>query len=90
MNSIYKKIAFKITILFLCILIVAATGAVFHFNYVYRQDTEDNLTRETKMISRLIQSSDDLASLTDYRAPLKTPIKSHPLAKELGSGLIES
>ncbi|MBT3318698.1 MAG: hypothetical protein HN389_02875 [Clostridia bacterium] len=66
MNSIYKKIAFKITILFLCILIVAATGAVFHFNYVYRQDTEDNLTRETKMISRLIQSSDDLASLTDY------------------------
>lgn len=66
MNSVFKKIAFRTTVLFMCILIFAATGAVMHFDYTYRQDTQENLAREAQIISRIIKSADSFVSLSEY------------------------
>lgn len=66
MNSIFKKVAFRIMVLFVSVMTLASAGMVFHFDGLNMQDTQDDLVREAQMIDRIVQYSENFTDVTNY------------------------
>ena len=65
MNSIFKKIAFRISIVFLAVIIVSSIVSILYLDRTYKENTKQNLINQARIVAHMLDEDTDIAEATD-------------------------
>ena len=65
MNSIFKKIALRISAVFLIIIILTSIISIVYLNRKNKEDTKQELLSQAQVIARMLEQDTDIAEITD-------------------------